>query len=81
MELNTRYGHAEAFTVRDKVELGLYPKAYLGGPDDLVRVLSGPEIIHIVVCGDPGRNRVMALWGGYVQPVTREITLRPSQQA
>jgi hypothetical protein len=26
------------------------------------------------VCGDPNRNRVMVLWGGYVNPVTRKMT-------
>jgi hypothetical protein len=33
-----------------------------------------PDVIHIVVCGDPNRNRVMVLWGGYVNPVTRKMT-------
>ena len=28
---------------------------------------------RIVVCGDPDRNRVMVLWGGYVKPVTQKI--------
>jgi hypothetical protein len=46
-------------------------------PDDMVRVLPEPGIVHIVVCGDPGRNRVMTLWGGYVQPTTREVEIPP----
>ncbi len=67
------YGHPEAFTVRDYVELGIYPKAYLVEPDELVRVLPSPDLLHIVVCGDPDRNRIMTLWSGYVQPVTKKI--------
>jgi len=42
-------------------------------PSDLVRVLPSPDVINIVVCGDPDRNRAMVLWGGYVSPVTRKI--------
>lgn len=69
------YGHPEAFTVRDYVELGIYPKEYLVEPDALVRVLPRPDLLHIVVCGDPARNRIMTLWSGYVQPVTKKIDL------
>ena len=69
------YGHPEAFTVKDYVELGIYPKEYLVDPDELVRVLPSPDILHIVVCGDPDRNRIMTLWSGYVQPVTKKIEL------
>jgi hypothetical protein len=72
------YGHPEAFTVRDYVELGIYPPEYLVEPQELVRVLPSPDIVHIVVCGDPDRNRLMTLWSGYVQPVTRPIAL-PAQ--
>jgi hypothetical protein len=67
------YGHPEAFTVQDYVELGIYPPEYLVQPDELVRVLPSPDVVHIVVCGDPDRNRVMTLWSGYVQPVTKQI--------
>jgi hypothetical protein len=70
------YGHPEAFTVRDYVDLGIYPKEYLVQPDDLVRVLPSPDLLHIVVCGDPDRNRIMTLWSGYVQPVTKPISIR-----
>jgi hypothetical protein len=41
--------------------------------DEPVRILPGPEVINLVVCGDPHRNRVMVLWGGYVNPVTRKM--------
>jgi hypothetical protein len=70
------YGHPEAFTVRDYVRMGIYPEEYLAAePDGLVRVLPSPDVLHIVVCGDPDRNRIMTLWSGYVQPVTKKIEL------
>ena len=75
LEFLLKYGHSEAFTIRDAVDRGLYPPEYLVGPDDPVRVLPGPEVINIVVCGDPNRNRAMVLWGGYVNPVTRKMDL------
>ena len=64
---------AEELIAREQVEKGLFPPEFAGAPDDPVRVLSGPDIVHIVVCGDPHRNRVMVLWGGYVNPVTRKM--------
>jgi hypothetical protein len=67
------YGHPEAFTVPRYVELGIYPQEYLVEPNELVRVLPSPDLLHIVVCGDPDRNRIMTLWSGYVQPVTKKI--------
>jgi hypothetical protein len=72
------YGHPEAFTVQNYVELGIYPTEYLMEPETLARVLPTPDIVHIVVCGDPDRNRIMTLWSGYVQPVTKPIEL-PAQ--
>ena len=41
----------------------------------IIRGLKGSEILHIVVCGDVSRNRVMTLWGGYVKPATKAIEL------
>ena len=73
LEFLIEYGHSEAFKIPDLVERGLLPAEYLVKPDDLVRVLPSPDVINIVVCGDPDRNRVMVLWGGYVSPVTRKI--------
>jgi len=75
LEFLLRYGHSEAFTIRDAVARGIYPEEYLVGQDEAVRVLPNPEVINIVVCGDPNRNRVMVLWGGYVNPVTKKIRL------
>ena len=76
LEFLLKYGHSEAFTIPDAVRVGVYPGEYLVGPDELVRVVPSPETIHIAVCGDPNRNRVMVLWGGYVNPVTRKMELR-----
>ena len=73
LEFLLKYGHSEAFTIRDAVERGIYPQEYLGKENDRVQVLPDPEVINIVVCGDPNRNRVMVLWGGYVNPVTRKM--------
>lgn len=75
LEFLIEYGHSEAFKIPDMVERGLLPNEYLVQPDDLVRVLPSPEVINIVVCGDPDRNRAMVLWGGYVSPVTKKIEM------
>jgi hypothetical protein len=73
LEFLIEYGHSEAYKIPDMVERGLLPKEYLVKPDELVRVLPNPEVINIVVCGDPDRNRLMVLWGGYIKPVTKKI--------
>ena len=70
-----KYTNIARTTSREKVAEGVFPQAFLGAPDDLVRVLSSPDILHIMVCGDPHRNRVMVLEGGHTQPTTREIRL------
>lgn len=74
LEFLLKYGHSEAFTIPDAVARGLYPEDYLGREGERLRVLPGPEVINIVVCGDPNRNRVMVLWGGYVNPSTRKAS-------
>ena len=70
-----KYTMIERTTVRERVEAGVLPEEFLGKPDDEVRVLSSPDILHVVVCGDPHRNRVMVLEGGHTRPTTRPITL------
>lgn len=62
-------------TLRERVEAGIFPAEFLGAPDDMVQILSSPDILHIVVCGDPHRNRVMVFEGGHTQPTTKEIRL------
>jgi hypothetical protein len=37
--------------------------------------VSSPDIIHIVVCGDGGRNRMKTLDSGYTHFTTKEIKL------
>lgn len=75
IEWTLKYGLLEVSTIQERVKAGLYPEDYLVGSDDPVRVLASPDIIHIVVCGDPNRNRFMTLWSGYIQPVTKAIHL------
>ena len=65
-------------TLRERVEAGILPPEFLGKPDDRVQILSSPDILHIVVCGDPHRNRVMVLEGGHTQPTTRKIQPPPN---
>jgi hypothetical protein len=73
-----KYTMIERTTLRERVEAGLLPFEFLGEPDDTVRILSSPDILHIIVCGDPHRNRVMVFEGGHTQPTTREIRLPPN---
>ncbi|MBI4192534.1 MAG: hypothetical protein HY525_18605 [Betaproteobacteria bacterium] len=72
-----KYTNPRGDTVREQAEAGVYSEEFLGKPDDKVRLLSGPEILHIVVCGDPNRNRMMSFEGGHTQPTTKEIKLPP----
>ena len=62
-------------TARERAEAGVFPREFMGAPDDVVRVLSSPDILSVVVCGDPDRNRVMVLEGGHTRPTTRQIVL------
>jgi hypothetical protein len=71
----TTYTFPRGLTARQKAEAGLLPAEFMGAPDDMVRILKGPEILHIVVCGDPNRNRLMSFEGGHTVPTTREIQL------
>jgi hypothetical protein len=68
-----KYTTTMRMTLKARVEEGVFPAEFLGGPDDIVRVLSSPDILHIVVCGDPNRNRVMVLEGGHTLPTTKKI--------
>jgi hypothetical protein len=77
LEFVLKYGHSEAFTIADAVARGIYPEEYLRSKDGMLRVLPSADVINIVVCGDPHRNRVMVLWGGYVNPVTRRVETLP----
>jgi hypothetical protein len=65
----------EGSSPRSKAAAGVFPPEFAGQPDDVVKVLSGPEIVHIVVCGDPNRNRLMTLEGGHADPTIKKIEL------
>jgi hypothetical protein len=69
----TRYTYPASLTVPQKVEVGLLPKEFLGPTDKMVPILADPDIVHIVVCGDPNRNRLMVLEGGHSEPTTKAI--------
>jgi hypothetical protein len=71
----SRFTSISGITARERVDEGVFPKEFAGAPDDLVRILSSPDILHIVVCGDPHRNRLMVMEGGHTQPTTKAIAL------
>ena len=58
-----------------QVEAGALPPEFSGAPDDRIRVLSSPNLLHIIVCGDPHRNRIMVMEGGHTQPTTKLVRL------
>jgi hypothetical protein len=62
-------------TARAQAEAGVFPKEFAGAPDDIVRVLSSPDVLSVVVCGDPNRNRVMVMEGGHTRPTTKRVVL------
>jgi hypothetical protein len=62
-------------TARERVESGVFSAEFLGPPDALVKVLSSPDVLHVVVCGDPNRNRIMVLEGGHTRPTTKAVVL------
>ncbi len=70
-----KYTTISGQSARERVAEGVFPPEFAGAPDDMVRVLSGPELLSIVVCGDPHRNRVMVLEGGHTRPTTKQIVL------
>ncbi|MDP2396960.1 MAG: hypothetical protein Q8M53_01225 [Burkholderiales bacterium] len=70
-----RYMSISGARPQEKVAEGVYPKEFAGAPDDIIQVLSGPEILHIIVCGDPNRNRLMVMEGGHTTPTTKAIVL------
>ena len=62
-------------TLEEKVREGVYPAEFLGDLDSTVRILSSPDILHIIVCGDLHRNRLMVMEGGHTEPTTKAIEL------
>jgi hypothetical protein len=70
-----KYTTISGQSAKERAAENVFPPEFAGLPDDSVRVLSSPDILHIVVCGDPHRNRVMVLEGGHTHPVTRQIVV------
>ena len=60
---------------QERVAEGVFPLAFAGNPDDIIQVLSGPDILNIIVCGDPYRNRLMVMEGGHTKPTTKAIQM------
>jgi len=44
-------------------------------PDDTVPSMGHPGLIHVSVCGDPDRNKAMALYSLYISPQTKQVKL------
>ncbi len=49
------------------------PEDQSGPPGEMLRLISSPDVVHIIVCGDPNRNRLMLFEGGHAVPATRAI--------
>ena len=64
-------------TMPDQVDLFKLPEQFDVGPDEMIPLLAcaSPDVIDVVVCGDPSRNKIMNLWCIYTRPVTKEIKL------
>jgi len=71
----SRYTSISGIAARERVAEGVFPREFAGRSEDRVRILSSPDILHIIVCGDPNRNRVMVMEGGHTQPTTKQIKL------
>lgn len=63
------------YTIHSLAAAGTIPKSFDVGPDEMIPAVVSPDVIHIVVCGNPGRNRCMMLLSYYTNPVTKEIKL------
>jgi hypothetical protein len=50
------------------------------GPDETVPALAYPGVVHIVVCGDRTRNKVMALHAAYIRPSITAIKLPANRE-
>jgi hypothetical protein len=68
-----RYTNIFPTTTRERVEAGVFPSEFLGAPESMIQVLSSPDVLHLIVCGDPQRNRIMVLEGGHTRPTSKLI--------
>jgi hypothetical protein len=71
-----RYTATMRTSARQRVEEGVLPPEFAGAPGDSVRVLSSPDLLHILVCGDPHRARVMVMEGGHTEPTTKRVRFK-----
>ena len=62
-----------SYSVHSKVLAGETPAWFDKGPDEEIPVLPSPDVIHILVCGDKTRNKVMGLYVTYPKPSMKEI--------
>ena len=84
-EKYAQHNGLNTYTIRDYVERGLTPPEYCESddPNRLVRALVAPEMIGVVIAGDPGRNQTR----GYPQnskigiPVSKKIQTPANWQA
>jgi hypothetical protein len=60
-------------TARERAVVSLFPKGLSGGPADIVLVLSSPEVLSVVVCGNPNRNHGMAMEVGHTRLTTKLV--------
>lgn len=79
ISFESKYGNAVggSQTIRGLIEIGWdTPKEWADlEPDVAVPAMAYPNLTHIVVCGDPNRNKAMALYTCYNNPTTKEVKL------
>jgi hypothetical protein len=67
------------FSLEELVKDGILPPEYAASndPQRLLKVIIKPEMIGILVAGDPGRNQSRAYMGNHIQgpPTSRRIAL------
>ena len=81
-ERATHYAHMTStptFNFEDLVKGGILPAEYAASndPQRLLHVIIKPEMIGILVAGDPGRNQSRAYMGNHIQgpPTSRRVQL------
>jgi len=72
------------FSLENLVKDGILPPAYAASsdPQRLLKVIIKPEMVEILVAGDPGRNQSRAYMSNHVQgpPTSRRVELPPDWQ-
>lgn len=70
-----KYTGGTRVTDADKPAAGINSEGRADRSNDMLRLLSSPDTVHVVVCGDSNRNRLMVFEGGHAEPATKEIKL------